>query len=226
MGQNRAAQGTEDARTMSADATSADLLAALREELWAQERARYPELEAEPEPILPVASATVEAVARRYELPAAYRTFLQALGKHSLAILPGPFQELIIYAAPELEGAQVGFRGTKPGDESFIAPHSWHRAWVVIAFDNGDPYFIDLTKVRADGETPIWTAMHGTGTWEPRLAASSLGQFLRILRVWTHYVVPHHDPQNPDEPLDDAQLRRLTNEINQIDAAAAEHWTL
>ena len=35
-------------------------------------------------------------------------------------------------------------------------------------------------------------------------------------------VVPHHDPQNPDEPLDDAQIRRLNAEINQIDADAAD----
>ena len=76
------------------------------------------------------------------------------------------------------------------------------------------------------GDTPVWTAMHGTGTWEPILAASSLAQFLQILRVWVRIVVSHHDKQNPDEPLDDAHLRRLTNEINQIDSAATDHWTI
>ena len=122
--------------------------------------------------------------------------------------------------------AQVGFRGPRPGDDGFVAPHGWRRTWVVIAADAGDPYFLDVTQTTPAGESPVWMAMHGTGTWEPRLVASSIAQFLQVLRVWTRIVVPHYDPQNPDEPLDDAHLRRLTNEITQIDAAAAKHWTL
>ena len=105
--------------------------------------------------------------------------FLQALGKQSISLLPGPFQELVVYAAPEIEQAQVGFRGMRPGDDSFVAPHGWRRTWIVIAYDNGDPYFIDTAKPLPDGECPIWMAMHGTGTWEPRLVASSLAQFLQ-----------------------------------------------
>lgn len=205
-----------------------ELLHGLRAELWEQERKRYPDLEAEPdpEPIVPVAPGVVAAVAGRYNLPPVYQAFLQALGKSGISIVPGPFQELVIYAAPELDEGQVGFRGTKPGNDSFVAPHGWRRTWIVIAYDNGDPYFIDTTRTTSTGEVVVWSAMQGTGTWEPHLAASSLGQFLRLLRVWAHYLVPHHDPQNPDEPLDDAQLRRLNNEINQIDAEAAEHWAL
>lgn len=205
-----------------------ELLHALRAELWTQERKRYPELEAEPEPepIVPIAPAVVDAAAHRYDLPPVYRAFLQALGKSGISIVPGPFQELVLYAAPELDGGQVGFRGTKPGDATFVAPHGWRRTWIVIAYDNGDPYFIDTSKTTPAGEAPVWSAMQGTGTWEPHLAASSLAQFLRLLRVWAHYVVPHHDPQNPDEPLDDAQIRRLNAEITQIDADAADHWTL
>lgn len=201
------------------------LLTGLRDELWDQERKQYPELENEPdpEPIIPIAPAMVDALVRRYELPLAYQIFLQALGKQGIALLPGPFQELIVYAAPELGQAQVEFRGQH---DSFVAPHGWHRTWVVIAYDNGDPYFIDTAKLLPEGDCQIWMAMHGTGNWEPRLVASSLGQFLRILRVWARIVVSHHDPQNPDEPLDDAHLRRLTSEITQIDADAAEHWTI
>ena len=168
----------------------------------------------------------VDTLVQRYDLPAAYSAFLKALGKQSISLLPGPFQELIVYSAPEIEQAQVGFRGIRPGDDSFVAPHGWRRTWIVIAYDNGDPYFIDTAKPLPEGECQIWMAMHGTGTWEPHLAASSLSQFLQILRVWARIVVPHYDPQNPDEPLDDAHLRRLTNEITQIDAKAADHWTI
>jgi hypothetical protein len=211
-----------------AGADIAALVRALRDELRLQERRRLAEIEPPPEPapIAPVAPAILEAMTRRYGLPSAYVTFLRAIGARGFSIVPGPFQELIIYAAPELERAQVGFRGSRPGDEGFIAPHGWRRGWVVIAYDNGDPYFLDVSKGPAGGDPPVWTAMHGTGTWEPRLAASSLAQFLQILRVWARIVVPQYDPQNPDEPLDDAHLRRLTTEITQIDAAAADHWTI
>lgn len=209
------------------DADIATLLAQLRAELQMQERKRDPEAEGEgePEPVEPVATALVERIRQRYGVPQVYCDFLTALGRASLTIIPGPFQALTLYAAPELERAQVGFRGTRPGDDSFVAPHGWRRSWLVIAYDNGDPYFLDVAKCTPDGDCPVWTAMHGTGTWEPTLAASSLAQFLRILRVWTYYVVPHHDPQNPDEPLDDAHLRRMTSEIGQIDPVTA-HWIL
>lgn len=196
-----------------------DLLAAvqrLRAELTAQG------IEA---PYAPAPPRLVEEMQRRYGLPALYRDVLLELGQYSLSIRPGPFQELALFAAPDLERAQVGYRGSRPGDDSFVAPHGWRRHWVVIAADAGDPYFLDLSKVNAGGECPVYTAMHGTGAWEPRPAAASIEQFVQILTVWTRIVVPHYDPQNPDEPLDDAQVRRLASEIERIDPAAVAHWT-
>ena len=32
----------------------------------------------------------------------------------------------------------------------------------LIAFDNGDPYFLDVTKTLPGGDSPVWTAMHGS----------------------------------------------------------------
>lgn len=174
----------------------------------------------------PVAPRLLNDLGRRYGLPPAYRELLTALGGHGFALVPGPFRELVVYAAPELDAAQIGFRGSRLGDDSFVAPHGWHRGWVVIAADAGDPYFIDIAKADQGGGCPVFTAMQGTGTWEPILAASSLEQFLRILRVWLRIVVAHHDPANPDEPLDEPHTRRLAAEIAQIDPAAAAHWAL
>ena len=174
----------------------------------------------------PVAPAIVDEMTRRYGLPAVYQQFLRGLGSQRLTVTPGPFQRVVLYPAPELEQAQVGYRGPRLGDESFIAPHGWRRNWVVIAADAGDPYFLDVAKADARGECPVYTAMHGTGTWEPLLAASSLAQFLRILTAWVRIVVPQYDPQDPEEPLDEAQARRLATEIERIDPAAAEHWAV
>lgn len=189
----------------------------LRDELVAQGAA------APFEPAPPVVIATA---ARRYGLPETYQEFLHAVGQAGFVLAPGPFRELVVYGAPELEDAQVSFRGPRRGDESFVAPHGWRRSWVVIAADSGDPYFLDTSRPGARGECPVFTAMHGTGTWEPLLAASSLEQFLRILDVWLRIVVTHHDPQNPDEPLDEMQARRLAIEIERIDPSAAPLWAV
>ncbi len=174
----------------------------------------------------PVAPVPVDELARRYGLPPVYRQLLLALGTQGVGIAPGPFQELVLHPAPGLEAAQVGFRGPRPGDDGFVAPHGWRRNWVVIATDAGDPYFLDVNKTNEGGESPVYTAMHGTGTWEPILAASSLEQFLRILCAWTRIVVAHHDPENPEEPLDEVHARRLRTEITQIDPAVADHWAI
>lgn len=174
----------------------------------------------------PVTHAAMSAVTKRYSLPGAYQEFLLALGQAGFVLAPGPFQELVVYGAPQLEDAQVGFRGPRRGDESFVAPHGWRRSWIAIATDSGDPYFLDTARVGARGECPIYTAMHGTGAWEPLLAASSLEQFLRILDVWLRIVVAHHDPLNPDEPLDETQARRLAIDIERIDPATASLWAV
>ena len=174
----------------------------------------------------PVAPPRVDGLLGRYGLPPAYRELLLALGARDLAIAPGPFEELVVHAAPGLEAAQVGFRGPRPGDDGFVAPHGWRRSWVVIAVDAGDPYFLDVTKANERGECPVYTAMHGTGTWQPILAASSLEQFLRILCAWIRIVVKHHDRQNPEEPLDEVHARRLRAEITGIDPAVADHWAI
>ncbi len=204
------------------------LLGQLADEVRLQAQKRTPDdaASADPAAPAPVASGVIARLRQRFNLPAAYGDLLRALGGENLTITPGPFQAIVLHAAPNLNAAQVGFRGARLGDEGFIAPHGWRRAWVVIATDAGDPYFLDVSKATPDGECPVLTAMQGTGTWEPRLAASSLAQFLRILRVWTRIVGAHYDPQNPDEPLDDAHSRRLANEIGQIDAAALDHWSI
>ncbi len=200
-----------------------ELVGQLRAELAAQEQEGGLRPGEAPEPVAP---AAVQELARRYTLPPTYQALLLTLGQRGFSIAPGPFQRIAVYAAPELEAAQVGYRGARPGDDSFVVPHGWRKSWVVIAADAGDPYFLDIARATPEGECPVYAAEQGTGTWEPHLAASSIAQFLRILKVWLKIVVPHQDHQNPAEPLDDAHARRLRAEIAAIDPAAADHWSV
>lgn len=202
--------------------TIIELVGQLRAELAAQEQEGGLCPGEAPEPV------TIEAVqdlARRYNLPMIYQALLLTLGQRGFSIAPGPFQRIEVFAAPALEAAQIGYRGARPGDDSFVVPHGWRKSWVVIAVDAGDPYFLDTTRITLEGECPVYTAEQGTGTWEPHLAASSIAQFLHILKTWLKIVVPHQDRHNPAEPLDDTHARRLRAEIAAIDPAAADHWS-
>src|SRR5215204_1529845 len=86
-----------------------------------------------------------------------------------------------IYDVDELEEAQIGY-SVDPSGSSLIDENSgsWQRNWVVIGYEDGsgDPIFTDS---EADG-FPVYTAMHGTGAWEPSLIATGLRNFATAMR--------------------------------------------
>jgi hypothetical protein len=57
----------------------------------------------------------------------------------------------------------------------------WQETWLVIGFDEmcGDPIFVDLAKP----EYPVYTAMYGTGQWDPSLVAASFEGFVAALKL-------------------------------------------
>ena len=59
----------------------------------------------------------------------------------------------------------------------------WRKTWILVARSSllGDPYFLDVSKLDAEGDCSVYTAMSGAGKWEPRLCGSTFAQFLRIL---------------------------------------------
>ena len=58
--------------------------------------------------------------------------------------------------------------GTNEGD--------WIKEWIVIGHDTelGDPFFVDSR----DQNFPVYTAMHGMGTWDPYFVSNSLKSFI------------------------------------------------
>ena len=86
-----------------------------------------------------------------------------------------------IYDVDELEEAQIGY-SIHPSCTPLIDenPGSWQRNWVVIGYEDatGDPIFIDS---EADG-FPVYSAMHGTGVWEPHLIAIGLRHFATAMQ--------------------------------------------
>lgn len=52
----------------------------------------------------------------------------------------------------------------------------WAANWFLIGQDDGDPYIVDLNHF--DVVCPVLTAYHGEGSWNFRLFANSIADFL------------------------------------------------
>jgi hypothetical protein len=91
----------------------------------------------------------------------------------------------------------------------------------------GDPYFLDTASPDAEGDCPVYTAMSGTDTWKPRLAATSFALFVRILALGMEVAEGFADEDDLD--VDDEQVFRdtLGPRLREYDPAAlkAGHWT-
>jgi hypothetical protein len=135
-----------------------------------------------------------------------------------------------IYDIDELEEAQIGYAvgpsGTSLIDEN---PGSWQTNWAVIGYEDGsgDPIFTDSG---ADG-FPVYTAMHGTGAWEPRLIATGLRNFATAMREIAKVAEGRENPveleANPIESDERAKvLERIQKENIGIDTSFWENWLI
>ena len=80
----------------------------------------------------------------------------------------------------EITSHQIGYSVTSDG-ESLIGngAENWKANWVVIGHETGcgDPIFIDSNRP----DYPVYTAMHGSGSWEPKIICRTYDSFIRII---------------------------------------------
>jgi hypothetical protein len=172
------------------------------------------------------ASAELVTEAKKYlKLPGRYRSFL--LESNPIKVETStPVESLRLLPAEELLKEQVGF--SLKEDLTPAEQGSWRKSWVIIGQSTllGDPYFLDTSKIDAEGDCPVYTAMSGTDRWEPRLAASSFVQFLQLL---TSAMEVAEGFGKAALGVDDEDVFReaLAPKIRSIDPAAlrAGHWT-
>ncbi len=90
-----------------------------------------------------------------------------------------------LFQPENLPEAQLGY-AVGIGGESLVGvkPGGWLADWVVIGNETacGDPVFASQTSPH-----PIFTAMHGQGSWEPELIAPSLETFRECLDVFRRF---------------------------------------
>jgi len=171
---------------------------------------------------------TVEMLRSKLRIPRRYREFLLACDPTDVETRT-PAERVRLIPAARLLEEQKGFALTETGELlKGIGPNGWRSGWIVIGHSTllGDPYFLDLGSLDAEGDCQVFTAMNGTEQWKAKLCASSFAMFLRILAV-SMDVARGFPEENLD--MDDEQVFReaLGPKIREYDPAAlkAGHWT-
>jgi hypothetical protein len=172
--------------------------------------------------------ALVRALHQKLRIPRRFRDFLTERDPLHVEIVT-PAERIQLIGASELEAAQVGFALSEAGTViSTPTPSGWRPAWVIVAQSTilGDPYFLDTSKPDAEGDCPVYTAMSGTDTWQPKLCASTFALFLRILAVGMD-VAKGFDIDDYDVDNEQVFREALGPKIREYDPAAmkAGHWT-
>lgn len=174
------------------------------------------------------AAADVEALRKSLRIPARFRAFLLEADPLKVETVT-PVERVRLFSASELTGEQVGFSVAEDGTpRATTKDGEWRKTWIVIGRSAllGDPYFLDVGKLDAEGDCPVFTAMSGAGKWEALLCGSSFAQFLRILAVGMEVAQGFGNAIMDDD--DEAGFREaLGLKIKPIDAGAlrAGHWT-
>ncbi|MEC0090835.1 SMI1/KNR4 family protein [Paenibacillus macquariensis] len=113
----------------------------------------------------------IRIVSDKWRLPDEYLYFLKHYIPESVAWSTDEYINLTIYGAKDMLKGQWGYNYNPVTNEAIS---DWPNNYLVIATDEGDPYCIDLSR----GDTVIYTAEHGTGTWDFFIAYDNLVEFL------------------------------------------------
>lgn len=118
-------------------------------------------------------------------LPPSYAPTRQTLGFDEISYGVGGIE---IYPVHQIEAGQIGY-SVDPRGMSLVGDREgdWREEWIVIGHETtcGDPIIL-LT----DSPYPVFTAIHGQGTWDLSAVAPSLEQFWRCLHVYRLFAAP------------------------------------
>ena len=167
--------------------------------------------------------AAVEELRKTLRVPSRFRAFLQAADPVDVETVT-PVERVRLFPAARIPVEQK-VEGATNGEK---AAASWRKSWIIIGRSAllGDPYFLDVSKLDAEGDCPVYTCMMGTDSIKPELCASSFQQFLRILATSMEVATGFGSGVLDDD--DEAIFREaLGPKIKTIDSAALRsgHWT-
>jgi hypothetical protein len=181
------------------------------------------------EPTLGRASTELlAALEEKLRLSRRYRKFLSVCDPVEVEIVT-PTERVVLVAASQLEQEQRDFSLTSSGERRTSPTESgWRPEWIIIAHSGllGDPYFLDVSKTDAEGDSPVYTAMSGKDVWQPKLCASTFAMFVRILAINLE-VAQGFDVDDYDSDNENLFREAVGPRIREYDPAAvkAGHWT-
>ena len=130
-----------------------------------------------------------------------------------------------LFSPAALPSEQVGY-ARSPEGEDLCGNRSgdWQRSWVVFGHENlcGDPLFVDAD----DTEFPVFTAMHGVGSWEPNLISDSFSAFAATMQEMSRLSVGRQDSDLDDNPLSPAERKSLIKTLRRLSPQAAPDFWL
>lgn len=176
--------------------------------------------------------ATPELVAElktKLRVPARFRAFLIAANPVEVETVT-PVEKVRLLPAEKLVEGQAGYAVGEDGTSLVTGKEGdWKKSWVVIGVSTlfGDPYFLDVSKLDAEGDCPVYAGQKTEkGTWKTTLAASSFASFVNILALGMDLAAGFGEAVF-DEQDDDAFREALEPKIKAFDPAAAraKHWS-
>ena len=135
------------------------------------------------------------------------------------------WETVILFSLQELNQAQVGYSNDGKGNSLIgTAEGDWLVNWLVIGYEDlcGDPIFIDIGV----GGFPVYTAMHGTGEWRPKLIALSFANFIQGLEYIKDVSAGRETPVAIEiNPLPSDSCERILKLIeNENQGVSLEFW--
>jgi hypothetical protein len=157
------------------------------------------------------------------EIPQSYYSARVTLGFGSVACGVGGIE---LYDVSKLDDAQRGYSYDSDG-RSLVGsgPGDWLSEWIVIGHETacGDPIFFSTNPPH-----PVFSAMHGAGTWSPRTVAPSLERFWTCLEIFKGFAVGRSNPVELQANLPgDEEIRAYLMQLLRLcdgDLAAVEFW--
>jgi hypothetical protein len=135
------------------------------------------------------------------------------------------FGGIELFSPSDIEHVQLGY-SRSPGGEDLCGNRAgdWRRSWVVFGHETlcGDPLFVDTDQP----QFPVYTAMHGAGSWEPDLVADSFAAFAAIVQETARLSSGRADSDLEDHPLSSSERKLLTTTLSRLNKKAEPDFWL
>ena len=158
-------------------------------------------------------------------VPAGYATVVAGLPTMNVRFDVGGIQ---LFPLSSLEEMQAGYSKT-PNGKSLLTTDggSWRANWIVIGHETccGDPIFLDV----GDPRLPVFTAMHGEGSWSPQQIAISIEAFAGCFQEFALVAKLRSSPVEVQQhPLGDAEREAFLAHVVQINEGliTSDFWEL